>query len=74
MEESYKKFNIANIIGHSVEDYVSSDSMEFARIKDITIIPKIKEIRHGEYIIYVSAYSKEEAEYEHNQKIVLEIN
>ena len=58
LEESYKEFTIANITDCDVNDYISSANLEFARISDITIIPEIKEIKHGEYLIYLSAYSE----------------
>lgn len=57
LEESYKEFIITNITDCDVNDYISSANLEFARIGDITIIPEIKEVKHGEYLIYLSAYS-----------------
>lgn len=59
MEESYKEFNIVNITDFDEEDYFDSDELDFARIKGVVIVPEIKEIDWGEYIIYIAAYSKE---------------
>ena len=57
-EESYKEFNIKNITGSVNDNYFTSEEFSFARIQDVVIIPEIKTINHGEYIIYISAYSK----------------
>lgn len=62
IEESYKEFNISNVTGYTIDDYIYSNTLDFARINDVTIIPEIKEIQHGEYVIYISAYSSVEAE------------
>lgn len=59
MAESYKEFSITNITGYDVDNYISADELDFARVQGITMIPEIKEIRHGVYIIYISAYSKD---------------
>lgn len=61
MENSYKKFNIEGITNYDVWNYVDSNELDFARIEDVIIVSEIKEINHGEYIIYISAYSKTEA-------------
>lgn len=58
MEESYKKFVIKNVSDRKNEDYYNSEKSDFARIKGVLIIPEIKEIKHGEYCIYISAYSE----------------
>lgn len=61
MENSYKEFDIEGIADYNVWNYIDSDELDFARIEDVIIVPEIKEINHGEYIIYISAYSKTEA-------------
>lgn len=58
MKESYKEFNIKNITGNVNENYFTSDEFSFARIQNVVIIPEVKAINHGEYVIYISAYSK----------------
>lgn len=62
IEESYKEFFIPEISGFEANHYVSSSKLTFARVNNITLIPEIKEISHGEYIIYLSAYSMEKYE------------
>ena len=58
MKESYKEFYIKNITDNLNEDYFTSEKFAFARLQDVVIIPEIKEVSHGEYVIYVSVYSK----------------
>lgn len=58
MVESYKEFNIKNITDYLEEDYFNSDNFGFAKVENVVFIPEIKEIHHGEYIIYISAYSE----------------
>lgn len=50
-----------------VEEHFTAEQLDFARIEDVLIIPEIKEIDHGKYVIYVSVYSKVE-----NKKILIE--
>ena len=40
------------------ENYFTSEEFSFTRIQNVVIIPEIKAINHGEYVIYISAYSK----------------
>ena len=58
MKESYKEFNIKNITGSVNDNYFTSEEFSFARIQNVVIIPEVKAINHGEYVIYISAYSK----------------
>ena len=58
MEESYKEFNIKNISNNLNDNYFESDDFDFAKFENVVFIPEIKEIHHGEYIIYISAYSE----------------
>ena len=58
MEESYKEFYIKNITDNVNENYFNSDKFDFAKIEKVVLIPEIKAINHGEYIIYISAYSE----------------
>ena len=60
LEESYKEFVVDKISEYDVQEYFVSDELDFARVDDVVIIPEIKEIHHGEYIIYISAYSERE--------------
>lgn len=77
MVESYKEFVVKNGCNSDdyftfeqlyceVDEHFTAEQLDFARIGDVLIIPEIKEIDHGKYVIYVSLYSKEE-----NQKIVI---
>ena len=36
----------------------SKQKYDFAKIESVVFIPEIKAINHGEYIIYISAYSE----------------
>ena len=58
MEESYKEFNIKNVTDNVNEKYFTSEEFSFTRIQNVVIIPKVRAINHGEYIIYICAYSK----------------
>lgn len=58
MEESYKEFYIKKITDNVNENYFESDKFDFAKIESVVLIPEIKAINHGEYIIYISAYSE----------------
>lgn len=58
MKESYKEFNIKNITGDVNDNYFTSEEFSFARIRNVVIIPEVKAISHGEYVVYVCAYSK----------------
>lgn len=58
MVDSYKKFCFKNISDNHDENYFTSENLEFARLANVVFIPEIKEINHGEYIIYISAYSE----------------
>ena len=58
MEESYKEFNVKNITDNLNANYFVSDKFDFAKVENVVIIPEIKEVNHGEYIIYISAYSE----------------
>ncbi|MBR2914308.1 MAG: hypothetical protein IKC06_00670 [Clostridia bacterium] len=58
MQESYKEFNFKNITGNVNENHFTSEEFSFARIQNVVIIPEVKAINHGEYVIYISAYSK----------------
>ena len=58
MEESYKEFYIEKIADNVNENYFESDKYDFAKIESVVFIPEIKAINHGEYIIYISAYSE----------------
>lgn len=58
MSESYKEFNINNITDNLNEDFFTSEKFAFARFQNVVIIPEIKAINHGEYVIYLSIYSK----------------
>lgn len=58
MQDSYKRFYIEKLSDCSLEEYFDLEELKFARIGEIIIVPEIKEIRHGEYIIYLSAYSE----------------
>lgn len=62
MNESYKKFNIKNVTDNLNENYFASDKFDFAKVGNVVIIPEIKEINYGEYIIYISAFSETGAE------------
>lgn len=77
MVDSYKEFVVKN--GCDTDDYLTFDQLyreaeghftagklDFARIEDVLIIPEVKEIDHGKYIVYVSVYSKAE-----NKKITI---
>lgn len=71
MEESYKKLVIQGITDNTGDDYYSSDKFNFAKVENIMIVPEIKEINHGEYIIYISAYSKRGTEKIKINKVIL---
>jgi hypothetical protein len=58
MSDSYKEFNIKNITGSVNDNYFTAEEFSFARIQNVVVIPEVKAINHGEYAIYVSAYSK----------------
>ena len=58
MEESYKEFYIKTITDNINENYFESDEFGFEKIEGVVLIPEVKEINHGEYIIYISAYSE----------------
>lgn len=58
MEESYKEFTIKNITDNLNQNYFASDKFDFAKVENVVIIPEIKEVNHGKYIIYISAYSE----------------
>lgn len=58
LRESYKEFHIKNITGNVNEEYFTSEDFSFARIQNVVIIPEVKAVNHGEYVIYISAYSK----------------
>lgn len=58
MKESYKEFKINNITDNLHNDYFTTEEFSFARIQDVVIIPEVKAINHGEYVIYISVYSK----------------
>ncbi|MBE6635012.1 MAG: hypothetical protein E7617_02255 [Ruminococcaceae bacterium] len=58
LAESYKEFNIKNITGDVNENYFTSEEFAFARIQNVVIIPQVKAINHGVYVVYVDAYSK----------------
>lgn len=72
LEESYKKFIIKNITENLNDDYFTSENFSFAKISDAVIIPEIREINHGEYIIYISAYSKNEKDIVRIKNLFLE--
>ena len=58
LEESYKEFFIKNITDNLNDDYFTSENFSFARLQDVAIIPQVKEINHGVYILYISVYSE----------------
>lgn len=58
MKESYKEFNIKNITDNLNDDYFTSEKFSFARLQNVVIIPEVKAVNHGEYIVYISVYSK----------------
>lgn len=58
IEESYKEFNIKNISNNLNDNYFESNDFDFAKFENVLYIPEIKEVHHGEYIIYISAYSE----------------
>lgn len=58
MEESYKEFYIKKITDNVNENYFESDKFDFAKIESVVFIPEVKAINHGEYIVYISAYSE----------------
>ena len=57
LEDSYKEFVVKGISDNNKE-YFTSEEFDFARLEDVIIIPTIKEINHGKYRIFVSAYSE----------------
>ena len=57
LEDSYKEFFVKGISDNNKE-YFTSEEFDFARLEDVIIIPTIKEINHGKYRIFVSAYSE----------------
>ena len=69
IEESYKEFDITGINYNVNDDYFTSEEYSFARIQNVVIIPEIKAINHGEYVIYISAYSKNGKEIGNREKI-----
>lgn len=71
MEESYKEFIIKSITDNPDKNYFTSDKFDFAKIGNVVIIPEIKEVNHGEYIIYISAYSETGTENITVKKIIL---
>lgn len=70
MEESYKKFVFKNITGSVNENYFKSDEFSFTRIQNVVIIPEVKAINHEEYVIYISAYSKDGKETVQIKKVI----
>ena len=74
MEESYKEFNIKNITDNLSENYFTSDKFDFARLENVVFIPEIKEVNHGEYIIYISAYSETGTEQIKIKNVILKEN
>lgn len=58
LEDSYKEFFIKGISDNKNKEYFTSEEFDFARLEDVVIIPTIKEINHGKYQVFVSAYSE----------------
>ena len=58
MEDSYKEFELKNVPDGAKVNYFTSDEFSFARIASVVIIPQIREINHGEYIVYITAMSE----------------
>ncbi len=58
IKESYIEFKIKGIENFNAGDSSSWDDMEFAFVEDILLVPSIKQINHGTYILYVSAYTR----------------
>ena len=71
LKKSYMEFNIKNITGSVNDNYFTSEEFSFARIKNVVIIPEVKAINHGEYIIYISAYSKNGKELVQIKNVIL---
>ena len=49
-----------------------SDDLSFAKILDVIIVPEIREINHGEYIIYISAYAKDDKQTINVKKVLIQ--
>lgn len=58
LEDSYKEFFIKGISDNKNKEYFTSEEFDFARLEDVVIVPTIKEINHGKYQVFVSAYSE----------------
>lgn len=58
IEDSYKEFFVKGFDAEIDDKCFTSEKYDFARIEDVIIEPSIKEINHGEYRIFVSAYSQ----------------
>lgn len=71
LEESFKEFYIKGITDNQNKDFFTSAEFDFARVQDVVIITKMKEINHGEYILYISAYSKQGKEDVQINKVVI---
>ena len=71
LEESYKKFNVQSITYDINDECFDSEEYSFARIRNVVFIPEIKAVNHEEYVIYVSAYSKNGKETVQIKNVVL---
>ena len=58
LKESYKDFHVAKIDDYVIEEYFSTEELDFARVEDVIIVPRIHAINHGEYIIDIKTYSQ----------------
>ena len=58
LEDSYKEFFVKGFDDEIDEKCFTSEKYDFAKIEDVIIEPSIKEINHGEYRIFISAYSQ----------------
>lgn len=72
LEESYKDFVIENFSNYGIEGYFNSDELDFARVNNVVIVPEIKEVDWGKYVIYISAHSETGKEQITVEKISLE--
>lgn len=58
MSEGYRQFYAEKFSDYTTDEYFTADDLAFARVGNCVFKPEIKAINSGEYVIYITVYSK----------------
>lgn len=71
LEDSYKEFFVKGFDSTIDKECFTSEKYNFATINNVIIKPSVKEVVHGKYRVFISAYSKTGSEMVKIKKVII---